>query len=468
LKLASLFFSENTDNIYPIFFAGKGLEVSLAKDFLVDCEIVHKHAPWSRQLDMSIIRPFCGLRVKPDLAAQVTSPPYDTMSTPEARIMAGDNPNSFLRIDKPEIEFPDLFNPYDPQVYARGRQNLDAFQSRGVLLRDPNPCFYMYRQTMDGRRQTGLLALTSVAEYNAGKIKKHEHTRPEKVNDRANHIIASNAQASPVLSTFKWNADLARIFDVVQSKSPLLDFVSSDQVRHEFWVIADSATVDQLVKVFDTQIEALYIADGHHRSEAASEVCRRLRENNPDHTGNEPYNFFLNGLFADRELYIMPYNRVVRDLNNHTLGQLLTEAEKHFEVDKTPSAAASTPISQHQFGLYAEGNWYRLKARAGSFDPTHPVNSIDAAILAENLISPLLGVHNPRTDKRIDFVGGIRGVKELERLVDSGQFKIAFSLYSTSISQLLTVADAGEVMPPKSTWFEPKLRSGLVVNLLSD
>lgn len=417
---------------------------------------------------MSIIRPFCGLRVRPELAAEVTSPPYDTMSTPEARIMAGDSPNSFLRIDKPEIEFPDSFNPYDPQVYARGKQNLDAFQSRGVLLRDPSPCFYLYRQTMNGRRQTGLLALTSVAEYNAGKIKKHEHTRPEKVNDRASHIIASNAQASPVLSTFKWNADVARIFDAVQSKSPLLDFVSSDQIRHEFWMISDSATVDKLVKVFDTQIEALYIADGHHRSEAASEVCRRLKENNPLHTGNEPYNFFLNGLFADRELYIMPYNRVIRDLNNHTLGQLLSQAEKHFEVDKTPSASASTPTSQHQFGLYAEGNWYRLKARAASFDPTHPVNSIDAAILAENLISPLLGVHNPRTDKRIDFVGGIRGVKELERLVDSGHFKIAFSLYATSISQLLTVADAGEVMPPKSTWFEPKLRSGLVVSLLSD
>lgn len=417
---------------------------------------------------MSIIRPFRGLRVKPELAARVTSPPYDTMSTPEARTMAGTNQDSFLRIDKPEIEFPDSFNPYDPQVYARGKQNLEASQQRGVLIRDPKPCLYLYRQTMDGRRQTGLLALTSVAEYNAGKIKKHEHTRPEKVNDRASHIIVSNSQASPVLSTFKWHADVARIFDAVQAKSPILDFVSDDQIRHEFWVIADSATVDQLVRVFDTQIDALYIADGHHRSEAASEVCRRFKEENPRHTVNEPHNFFLNGLFADRELYIMPYNRVIRDLNGQTLGQLLSQAEKHFEVDKIPSASASTPASQHQFGLYAEGNWYRLTARPGSFDPSHAVNSIDAAILAENLISPLLGVHNPRTDKRIDFVGGIRGVKELERLVNSGQFRIAFSLYPTSISQLLTVADAGEVMPPKSTWFEPKLRSGLVVNLLSD
>jgi uncharacterized protein (DUF1015 family) len=417
---------------------------------------------------MSIIRPFRGLRVKPDLAAQVTSPPYDTMSIPEARAMAGDNQNSFLRIDKPEIEFPDSCNPYDPQVYARGKLNLEDFQSRAVLLRDPKPCFYLYRQTMDGRHQTGLLALTSVDEYYAGKIKKHEHTRPEKVNDRANHIIASASQASPVLSTFKWNADLARIFDTVQSKSPLIDFVSNDHVRHEFWVIDDSKTLDHLVRVFATQIDALYIADGHHRSEAASEICRRLKEKNPRHTGNEPYNFFLNGLFADRELYIMPYNRVIRDLNNHTLAGLLSEAEKKFEVEKTPSPSFATPPSHHQFGLYAEGNWFRLTARPGSFDPAHPVNSIDAAILAENLISPLLGVHNPRTDKRIDFVGGIRGVKELERLVDSGRFKIAFSLYPTSISQLLTVADTGSVMPPKSTWFEPKLRSGLVVNLLSD
>ncbi len=417
---------------------------------------------------MSIIRPFRGLRVKPNLAAGVTSPPYDTMSTAEARAMAGDNQNSFFRIDKPEIEFADSFNPYDPQVYARGKQNLDAFQSHGVLLRDPKPCFYLYRQTMDGRLQTGLLALTSVAEYNTGKIKKHEHTRPEKVNDRANHIIASNSQASPVLSTFKWNADIARIFDAVQSKLPLIDFVSDDQVRHEFWIIDDALTIERLVSVFAKEIESLYIADGHHRSEAASEICRRLMEKNPNHTGEEPYNFFLNGLFADRELYIMPYNRVIRDLNNHTLAQLLSEAEKKFEIEKTALPTFATPTTQHQFGLYAEGNWYRLNARVGSFDPAHPVNSIDVAILAENLICPLLGVHNPRTDKRIDFVGGIRGVMELEKLVDSGQFKIAFSLYPTSISQLLTVADAGEVMPPKSTWFEPKLRSGLVVNLLSD
>jgi uncharacterized protein (DUF1015 family) len=417
---------------------------------------------------MSIIRPFKGLRVKPELAAQVTSPPYDTMSIPEARVMAEGNANSYLRIDKPEIEFPDSQNPYDPVVYARGKQNLEAFQSRGILIRDPRPCFYIYRQTMEGRRQTGILALTSVAEYNAGKIKKHEHTRPEKVNDRATHIITSNAQASPVLSTFKWNPDVARIFDSVCAQKPPIDFVSDDDVRHEFWVVADPQTVNRLVDVFKTQIDALYIADGHHRSEAASEVCRRLKEKNPHHTGEEPYNFFLNGLFADRELYIMPYNRVIRDLNNRTLGQLLTEAQKAFDVDQTPSPSASTPTGQHEFGLYAEGKWYRLHARKGSFDATHPVNSIDAAILAENLISPLLGVHNPRTDKRIDFVGGIRGVKELERLVNSGEFKIAFSLFPTSISQLLTVADSGNVMPPKSTWFEPKLRSGLVLNLLSD
>jgi uncharacterized protein (DUF1015 family) len=417
---------------------------------------------------MSIIRPFRGLRVKPDLAAVVTSPPYDTMSTSEARIMAAGIADSFLRIDKPEIEFEDSFNQYDPEVYARGKSNLDTFTSRGILIRDTNPCLYLYRQTMDGRRQTGLLALTSVAEYNAGKIKKHEHTRPEKVNDRANHIIASNSQASSVLSTFKWNAEVAGVFDTVQSHPPLIDFVSNDQVRHEFWVISDSPTVQKLVDTFAKKIECLYIADGHHRSEAASEVCRRCKEKNPHHTGNEPYNFFLNGLFADRELFIMPYNRVIRDLNSRTLSGILSEAAPKFEIEQTTSPAFATPISQHQFGLYAEGKWHQLKAKPGSFDMHHPVNSIDAAILSDNLIAPILGVTNPRTDKRIDFVGGIRGVKELERLVDSGQFKIAFSLYPTSISQLLTVADAGEVMPPKSTWFEPKLRSGLVVNLLAD
>jgi uncharacterized protein (DUF1015 family) len=417
---------------------------------------------------MSVIRPFKGLRVKPDIAKRVTSPPYDTLSVAEARVMADGNADSFLRIDKPELEFPDSLNPYDPQVYERGRTNLETFKSRGLLIRDPQDCLYLYRETMDGRRQTGLLALTSVEEYNCGKIKKHEHTRPEKVNDRAAHIITSRSQASPVLSTFKWNAEIAGAFDSVEKNSPLIDFVAPDGVRHEFWVISDPLTVKQLIDLFATRIDCLYIADGHHRSEAASEVCRRMKEKNPNHAGSEPYNFFLNGLFADRELFIMPYNRVIRDLNGRTLSQLLTEAQKTFEVDLTPSPTAATPAGQHWFGLYAEGKWFRLKARSGAFDNAHTVNSIDAAILSDNLISPLLGVQNPRTDKRIDFVGGIRGVKELERLVDSGQFKIAFSLYPTSIAQLLTVADAGEVMPPKSTWFEPKLRSGLVLNLLSD
>lgn len=417
---------------------------------------------------MSVIRPFRGLRVRPDAAQRVTSPPYDTLSVAEARVMADGNPDSFLRIDKPELEFPETFNPYDPKVYERGRDNLAGFQSRGLLIRDPHECFYLYRETMDGRRQTGLLALTSVEEYNIGKIKKHEHTRPDKVNDRATHIITTRSQASPVLSTFKWNADIAGLFESIQKNPPLVDFVAPDGVRHEFWVIGDPHTVAHLVDLFAAKIDCLYIADGHHRSEAASEVCRRMKEKNPRHTGSEPYNFFLNGLFADRELFIMPYNRVIRDLNGRTLTQLLTEAQKAFDSDTTPSPDAAVPAGQHLFGLYAEGKWYRLKARGGSFDAHHPVTSIDAAILSDNLISPLLGVHNPRTDKRIDFVGGIRGVKELERLVDSGQFKIAFSLYPTSIAQLLTVADAGEVMPPKSTWFEPKLRSGLVLNLLTD
>jgi len=417
---------------------------------------------------MAIIRPFRGLRVKPDAASRVTSPPYDTLSISEARVMADGNSDSFLRIDKPEIEFPDSLNPYDPQVYERGRVNLKEFQTRGLLVREPKECLYLYRETMDGRRQTGILALTSVEEYDCGKIKKHEHTRPEKVNDRATHILTSNAQASPVLSTFKWNAEIAGVFDAIQKDPALIDFVAPDGVRHEFWVISDPQTVTKLVELFAKKIDCLYIADGHHRSEAASEVCRRMKHKNPHHTGQEPYNFFLNGLFADRELFIMPYNRVIRDLNGRTLAQLLSEAQKAFEVSMSPSPSAAAPDGQHCFGLYADGKWYRLKAKAGSFDSSHPVSSIDAAILSDNLISPILGVQNPRTDKRIDFVGGIRGVKELERLVDSGQFKIAFSLYPTSITQLLTVADAGEVMPPKSTWFEPKLRSGLVVNLLSD
>jgi uncharacterized protein (DUF1015 family) len=414
---------------------------------------------------MSIVRPFRGLRSKPEMARQVASPPYDVLSTKEARVMAGGNPYSFLRVNKSELEFPDNINPYSDEVYRRAGENLKKFEREGVMIRDPKPCFYLYRLTMGGRSQTGLVALTSVEEYEAGKIKKHEHTRPEKVDDRARHMSIVGAQVGPVFTAFRYDGEIDGLFKKVQCMPAPTDFVSVDGIRHELWVIDDEQTILEIIDAFD-RLDSLYIADGHHRSESAAELCRRMRARNKNHTGNEAYNFFLNVIFPDTELAIMPYNRVIKDLNGMTPTQFLEKIEDKFIVK--PQSSEVNPQKPHTFGFYCEGKWYLLTAREGTFDSSHPTKSIDASILADNLIAPILGITNPRTDKRIDFVGGIRGTAELVKMVDSGEFVAAFSLYPTSIGQLFNVADRGEVMPPKSTWFEPKLRDGMVVYILND
>jgi uncharacterized protein (DUF1015 family) len=414
---------------------------------------------------MSIVRPFRGLRSRPDIAKDVASPPYDVLSTKEARAMAGNNPNSFLRVNKSEIEFPDSINPYSEEVYIRAKDNLAKFEREGIMIRDKKPCFYLYRLTMQSRSQIGLVAVTSVEEYDKGKIKKHEHTRPEKVDDRAKHMKIVNAQVGPVFTTFRWNEKIESLFRKVTSLKAATDFVADDGIRHELWVIDNDKMISDIIAAF-AELDALYIADGHHRSESAAELGRRMKAANKNHTGKEPYNFFLNVIFPDRELAIMPYNRVVKDLNSLTLEEFLAKASEKFTIALQKGEV--NPQKLHTFGFYCEGKWYLLTSKEGTFDPNHPTRSIDASILAENLIAPILGITNPRTDKRIDFVGGIRGTKELVRLVDSGEYKAAFSLYPTSIEQLLNVADRGEVMPPKSTWFEPKLRDGMVVYLLND
>jgi uncharacterized protein (DUF1015 family) len=414
---------------------------------------------------MAIIRPFRGLRPEPEKAREVASPPYDVLSSQEAREMAKNNPNSFLRVNKAEIDFDDSVNPYGPEVYQRGKDNLQRLIDDGIMIRDSQPCLYLYRLTWQGRSQTGLITLTSVADYDAGKIKKHEHTRPEKVNDRADHITFLEAQVGPVFSTFRHDAAIEDIFRKVAATEPTTRFDADDGVTHELWVIDDKTVTDNLVAAFG-KLDCLYIADGHHRSQSASEVCRRFKEKNSNHSGDEPYNYFLNVLFADNELRILAYNRVVNDVGGRSLDEIVKQAAGQFEI--APKDSAVEPENIHVFGVYGEGKWYRLESKPGSFEAGHPTRSIDASILAENLIAPQFGITDPKTDKRIDFVGGIRGNEELVRLVDSGKYKVAFSLYPTSISQLLNVADAGEVMPPKSTWFEPKLRSGMVVNLLKD
>lgn len=414
---------------------------------------------------MSVVRPFRGLRPTPGRAKDVASPPYDVLDAIEARAMVTRRPDSFLRVNKAELEFDDGVDPHSEQVYARAKANLERLVGDGLMARDERACFYLYRLTMAGRSQTGLVALSPVDEYDAGRIKRHEHTKPDKVADRADHIEHLEAQVGPVFCTFRQDERIGELFGTVTAGAAAADFVADDGVRHELWVVDDDARVREIADAF-ARLPHIYIADGHHRTEAASVVRRRLREKNSGHTGDEAYNFFLNVMFADRELRILPYNRVVRDLGGRTLDGLLERAAEKFDV--APSGETVTPGEPHRFGLYCGGRWFELTARDGSFDPGGPTGSIDAAIIGANLLGPVLGISDPTTDKRIAFVGGIRGTEELVRLVDAGEFEIAFSLHATSIEQLLTVADAGGVMPPKSTWFEPKLRSGMIVNLLTE
>jgi len=379
--------------------------------------------------------------------------------------MVKGNPASFLRVSKPEVDFKAGTPVYSEQVYQRSKQNLQRLIDDGFMCRDGELCFYLYRLTMNEQSQTGLMALSSVEEYNNGQIKKHEHTRPEQVNDRANHIMYTQAQVGPVLSIFRHRPEIEAIFEKITQVSPEYDFESEDGVSHQIWVVIDAENIEALVLAF-AELECLYIADGHHRSAAAAEVARRLKEKNPSHTGQEHYNFFLNVMFPDDRLRILPYYRVVRDLNGMTAVQLLEKATRNFSV--TPRSEPVIPNKNHRFGLYCEKKWYELEAKEENLDTRHPSQLIDSAVLSNNLLLPILGIKNLRTDKRIDFIGGIRGVGELVRLVDSGEYAVAFSLYPASVEQLLKVADAGEVMPPKSTWFEPKLRSGMVVNLFDE
>ena len=414
---------------------------------------------------MAIIKPFCALRPKPEFAKKVAAPPYDVLSSDEARELVKENPDSFLRVNKSEVDFPPDASIYSDEIYRKGKENLIRLFSDGIMIQDENPCFYLYRLTMNGKSQTGIAALTSVEEYDRGLIKKHEHTRPQKVNDRANHILTLGAQVGPVFSIFKQNSELKSIFKKITDKPTTVDFISDDTVRHELWVVDNDADINKIVNAF-AQLPALYIADGHHRSEAASEVCRRMKEKNENHTGEELYNYFLNVIFPDDELRILSYNRVVSETNNLSLDAIITKSADKFEITKSDTAV--NPKESHLIGIYTSGQWYNCRIKPGSYDNNHPVDSIDSAILTHNLLAPLFGIENLRTDDRIDFVGGIRGVAELTKLVDSKKYKMAFSLSPVTVEQLLAVADAGEVMPPKSTWFEPKLRSGMVVNLLDD
>ncbi len=411
---------------------------------------------------MSLIKPFTGLRPVAGREAEVVAPPYDVMNREEAKAMAEGRPWSFLHISHPEIDLPDETDPYDPAVYAKGWENLEHMIAEGLLVRDKQPSYYVYRLTMDKHVQTGIVAGASVEAYDADRIKKHEFTRPIKEDDRVRQIDALNAQTGPVFLVYRANEVVDGLLAEKAKQAPDMDVTAADGVRHEVWVIDDADTVQRLTDAFEA-MDALYVADGHHRSAAASRVAAARKTANPSHTGEESYNYFLSVIFPHDQMRILDYNRVVRDLNGLDRDAFLARVGERFRMEER--GAAVRPIDAGRFGMYLQGQWCCLMLK-DEYRSDDPVKGLDVALLADNLIEPVLGISDPRRDDRIDFVGGIRGLGELEKRVDSGDWAVAFAMYPTSMEALMRVADAGEVMPPKSTWFEPKLADGLVSHVL--
>lgn len=412
---------------------------------------------------MATIRPFMAIRPAAAYAQDVAALPYDVMNSEEAREMAADKPHSFLHIDKAEIDLPPGTDPYSNAVYAKARENLERMISDGIFQQDLLPNLYIYRLTMDGRSQTGLVSCTSVDEYLDGTIKKHELTRADKEADRIRHVDTLNANTGPIFLAYPGNTDIKAVIDGwTASAAPVYDFVSEDGIGHTVWVI-DSDTEIGLLAQYFREVPNLYIADGHHRNASAVKVALKRREENPAYTGEEEFNFYLSVLFPAEELAIFDYNRVVKDLNGNTPEEFLTKISTAFDVALFAGEGSYQPEEAHQFGLYLAGKWYKLTAKAEILSDD-PVLGLDVSLLQKELLEPILGIGDPRTDKRIDFVGGIRGLGELERRVDSGEMALAFSIFPTSMAELMRVADEGRTMPPKSTWFEPKLRSGLFIH----
>jgi uncharacterized protein (DUF1015 family) len=401
---------------------------------------------------MASVNPFKALRPQPQFAPKVASRPYDVLNSLEAKIEARGNPHSFLHITKSEIDLPDKIDIHSQEVYDRAKQNLNAFVQRGVLFREDKACFYIYQLIMNGRSQTGLVGVSAIDDYEKDIIRKHEFTRPEKEQDRINHIKTTKAQTGNVFLAYR---NVPEIDDVIgnwkQTHDPVYDFVADDGVSHAIWVINSDQVNNTLKKLFKEKVPATYIADGHHRAASAAKVRLQVEEN-----------YFLTTLFPANELNILDYNRVVKDLNGHEPAQFIEMLKKQFDV--TESAEPVAPSKLHEFGMYLKSKWYKLSSKPNTFS-NDPIGVLDVTILTDNVLDKLLGITDQRTDKRIDFVGGIRGLSELEKRVDSGEMAVAFSLFPVSIEQLFNIADSGNVMPPKSTWFEPKLRDGLLTHL---
>lgn len=407
---------------------------------------------------MPLIRPFPGLRPLPEHAEDVVAPPYDVLNSEEARERAAGRPSSFLHISKAEIDLPVGTDPYDAAVYAKAAENLRKMLKDGILVQDDQPCYYVYQLTMGEHVQTGLVAAASVAEYDVNRIRKHEFTRPAKEDDRVRQIEALKAQTGPVLLAYRSQPDMDAIIEsVTTAAAPEYNLAADDGIGHAFWVVRDQQTIDRISTGFE-QMDAIYIADGHHRSAAASRVAATMK-------GNEDAmsDYFLSVIFPHKQMKIFDYNRVVKDLNGLSEDELLARIGEAFQVQK--EAEPVSPAAPGEFGMYLGSNWYRLTVNP-SLIPADPVARLDVSLLANNVLEPMLGIHDPRTDPRIDFVGGIRGLAGLEKRVDNGEMAIAFSMFATSMEDLMSVADANEVMPPKSTWFEPKLADGLVSHLL--
>jgi len=411
---------------------------------------------------MAVLRKFKALRPRKGLEKQVASYPYDVLNSKEARELAKDNPYSFLHIVKPEIDLPEGTDLYYQAVYEKAKENIKKFIEEGILIQENAPKLYVYRQVMDGKEQYGMVGCVSAEEYERDLIKKHEHTRRAKEEDRMKHIEMTNVHAGPVFLTYKAKDTIDNLVSEVVKNEPVYDFVASDGIQHTVWLIEDDTLSDKIIEEFK-KLDCLYVADGHHRSASAARIARKRKEANPNHTGDEEYNYFLAVLFPHNQLHIMDYNRVVKSLNGHTEEELFEALDQIFTVERIGDRKYK-PRKKGEIGMYFDGRWYKLTIRPEKVDNSDPVNSLDTAFLQNNLLRPFFGIEDPRTSDEIDFIGGIRGLNELERLVDSGRFKVAFAMYPTSIEELMAIADSGRVMPPKSTWFEPKLRSGLLVH----
>ena len=414
---------------------------------------------------MATIKPFKGVRPPKSLVERIVSRPYDVLNSDEARAEAADNDMSLYHIIKPEIDFPVGTDEHDERVYAKAAENFQKFQDNGWLVQDTNEHYYVYAQTMNGRTQYGLCVAAAVSDYVTGNIKKHELTRRDKEEDRMKHVRVNNANIEPVFFAYPHNDELDAIVAQITRREPEYDFVTADGFGHHFWVIDDKATIERITQLF-AAMPAMYIADGHHRSAAAALVGNEKRLQNPNHRGDEEYNYFLAVCFPDNQLTIIDYNRVVKDLNGLTDNEFLAKIAEHFDIEDKGTNIYK-PARLHNFALYLGGHWYSLTAHPDTYDDHDPIGVLDVTVSSNLILDKILGIKDLRSDKRIDFVGGIRGLGELQRRVDSGEMRMALALYPVSMQQIIDIADSGNIMPPKTTWFEPKLRSGLIIHKLS-